>query len=110
MKTFSIYRNARSSPQKLRLVSNLIKNKKIEKAMEVLNFLNKKSSFLIKKVLVSAVANAHHNYGASSKILKIKNIFIDEGPTMKRTIARAKGRTNQISKRTSHIKIVISDE
>ncbi|ARC53511.1 50S ribosomal protein L22 [Candidatus Riesia pediculischaeffi] len=110
MKTAAIHRRARSSPQKLRLVANLIKDKKTSEAIEMLSFLNKKAAHLIKKVLLSAIANAHHNYGTSMKSLQIISISIDEGPTMKRIVARAKGRTNRISKRTSHIKIVVSDD
>ena len=63
----------------------------------------------MKKVLLSAVANAEHNEGADIDELKIKTVMVDEGPTMKRGRARAKGRGTRILKRTSHITLVVAD-
>lgn len=109
MNTISRYRYARSSAQKIRLVANLIRGKKISEAINILNYTNKKSALLIKKVLNSAIANAEHNNNADINSLKINKIFIDEGPSMKRIMPRAKGRTNRILKRTSHITIIVCD-
>ncbi|CAL4323997.1 50S ribosomal protein L22 [Buchnera aphidicola (Periphyllus testudinaceus)] len=103
------YKKARSSAQKLRLVADLIRGKKVDKALDILNFSNKKASFLIKKVLESAISNAENNKGLDIDLLKISQILIDEGPTMKRMMPRAKGKADQILKRTSHITIVVSD-
>lgn len=109
MKTIAKYRYAKSSPQKVRLVTNLIKGKKALKAINILNYINKKAAILVKKVLYSAIANAENNNGSKSDFLKIDKIFVDEGPRIKRIIPRAKGRTNRILKRTSHITIILCD-
>lgn len=109
MEVLAQYRQARSSAQKVRLVANLIRGKKVQKALEILIYSNKKASNLVKKVLESAIANAEHNEGADIDGLIIKKIFVNEGPTMKRMMPRAKGRADRILKRTSHITVVVSD-
>ncbi|MCW5196416.1 50S ribosomal protein L22 [Buchnera aphidicola (Pemphigus obesinymphae)] len=109
MEVLAQYRQARSSAQKVRLVANLIRGKKVQKALEILIYSNKKTSNLVKKVLESAIANAEHNEGADIDNLIIKKIFVNEGPTMKRMMPRAKGRADRILKRTSHITVVVSD-
>ncbi|UDG81633.1 50S ribosomal protein L22 [Candidatus Profftia lariciata] len=109
METFAKHRHARSSAQKIRLVANLIRGKNVSKALEVLAYTNKKAAGLVKKVLESAIANAEHNNGADIDDLKITKIFVDEGPSMKRIMPRAKGRADRILKRTSHITVVVSD-
>ena len=70
---------------------------------------DKKAAVLVKKVLESAIANAEHNDGADIDDLKVTKIFVDEGPSMKRIMPRAKGRADRILKRTSHITVVVSD-
>lgn len=107
MKTFAKYRYARSSAQKVRLVIKLIKNKNVLHALEILHFTNKKAAMLIKITLNSAIANAINNYKSNINDLYIKKIFVDEGPTSKRMMPRAKGRSDRILKRTSHITIVL---
>jgi large subunit ribosomal protein L22 len=82
----------------------------VESAVELLQFSTKKAASIVKKVLESAIANAEHNDGADIDELKVKTIFIDEGPTLKRIRARAKGRASRILKRTSHITIAVADE
>ncbi|WP_343189897.1 50S ribosomal protein L22 [Buchnera aphidicola] len=109
MKVYAVYKKANSSAQKVRLVSKLILGKKVSLAMEILEFNRKKASNLIIKVLNSAIANAEHNYNLDVDKLKILNIMVDEGPVMKRMMPRAKGKADRILKRTSHIKIIISD-
>ena len=71
--------------------------------------LNKKAAEIIKKIVESAIANAEHNEGADVDELRISAICVDEGPTMKRLRARAKGRANRILKRTSHITVTVAD-
>jgi large subunit ribosomal protein L22 len=100
---------ARSSAQKVRLIANLIRGKKVSKSLEILTYTNKKAANLVKKVLNSALANAEHNDGADIDDLKVKSIFVDEGPSMKRIMPRAKGRADHILKRTSHITVILSD-
>ncbi|MFP3036564.1 MAG: 50S ribosomal protein L22 [Arsenophonus sp. ER-LPS3-MAG3] len=109
METIAIHRHARSSAQKIRLIVDLIRGKKVLQALEILNYTNKKATKLVKKVLKSAIANAEHNDGSDIDNLKIKKIFVNEGSTMKRVMPRAKGRADRILKRTSHITIVVSD-
>jgi len=103
-------RYARISPQKVRLVANQIRGLAVGRALEVLTFSNTKSAELVKRVLDSAIANAEHNDGADVDELKVSTICIDEGPTMKRMKARAKGRGSRILKRTSHITVSVADE
>ena len=101
---------ARISPQKCRLVADQIRGLPVEKAINLLTFSNKKAAVLIKEVLNSAVANAEHNDSMDVDALLISSVFIDEGPTMKRFEARAKGRGNRILKRTSHITVKVAEK
>ncbi|EAS40500.1 50S ribosomal protein L22, partial [Photobacterium profundum] len=86
-----------------------LRGKPVAQALEILNFSNKKAADLIKKVLESAIANAEHNEGADIDDLNVAKIFVDEGPTMKRIMPRAKGRADRILKRSSHITVVVAD-
>jgi large subunit ribosomal protein L22 len=103
------YRHARISPQKARLVADQIRGLPVEQAINVLSFSNKKAAGMVKKVLNSAIANAEHNEGMDIDELIVSTVFVDEGSTMKRIHARAKGRANRIFKRTSHIVVKVSD-
>jgi len=103
-------RFARISPQKCRLVADQIRGVEVEKALQLLSFSPKKGAHIVRKVLESAIANAEHNEGADIDELKVSRVFVDEGPTMKRWRARAKGRGNRILKRTSHITVMVGDE
>ena len=109
METSAIHKFARLSPQKARLVADQVRGLQVEKAVELLTFSNKKAAQVIKKVLESAIANAEHNEGADIDELKVSAICVDEGPTHRRWRARARGRVNHIMKRTSHIKVTVSD-
>ena len=109
MDTQAILKYQRISAQKCRLVANSIRGLKVDKAVEFLEFNNKKASQMILKVLESAIANAENNYSLDIDELIVKNILIDEGPTGKRYMPRARGRVNQILKRSSHITVIVSD-
>lgn len=109
MQSSAILRNAGASPQKMRLVADVIRGMSVEKAIVELTFIRKKGAKLIKKLLESAIANAEHNEGADIDELKVKTITVDEAASLKRFQARAKGRGNQIVKRRCHIKVVVSD-
>lgn len=109
MDTQAILKYQRISAQKCRLVANAVRGLKVDKALEFLNFNNKKASRLILKVLESAVANAENNNSHDIDDLMVKNILIDEGPTGKRNMPRARGRVNEILKRSSHITVVVTD-
>ncbi len=110
METSAKLTYARISPQKCRLVADQIRGLPVEKALQLLAFSPKKGAGLVKKVLESAIANAEHNDGADIDELKVSRIFIDQGPTLKRMHARAKGRGNRILKRTSHITVMVADK
>jgi large subunit ribosomal protein L22 len=109
MQTSAIHRHARISAQKARLVADQVRGMPVDKALTLLNFSNKKAAVLVRKVLESAIANAEHNEGADIDELKVSSIYVDQGPSMKRMRARAKGRGNRILKRTSHITVTVAD-
>ena len=109
MSTSAKLTNTRLSPQKMRLVADQIRGLPVERAIDVLTFSNKKAAAIIKKVLESAIANAEHNDGADIDELKISEILVDAGPTMKRLRPRARGRADRIIKRTSHLKVTVSE-
>ncbi|SEI89650.1 large subunit ribosomal protein L22 [Allopseudospirillum japonicum] len=102
-------RGARLSAQKARLVADQVRGMPVAEALNLLTFSPKKASKLVKKVLESAIANAEHNEGADVDELRVSTIFVDEGMTMKRIKARAKGRADRIFKRTCHITVKVAD-
>ena len=110
MKVAATLRYARVSPQKCRLVADVIRGKSVDEAIRTLTFSPKKSARIVKKVLESAIANAEHNHGADIDELKISTIEVNEAPTLRRYRARAKGRGTRIIKRNSHITINVGDE
>lgn len=99
----------RSSAQKARLVADQVRGKPVGEALSLLRFSQKKAADMVLKVLESAIANAENNAGADVDELKVGAVCVDEGPTMKRMMARAKGRGNRISKRTCHIVVKLTD-
>ncbi len=103
METKAILRGVRLSEQKGRLVADLVRGKTVEQALNILTFSPKKGAKIIKKVVESAIANAEHNDGADIDSLRVKTIYVEQGTTLKRFTARAKGRGNRISKPTCHI-------
>jgi large subunit ribosomal protein L22 len=109
MQTTARLKHARISAQKGRLVADQIRGLPVEQALDILAFSKKKGAKLLKKVLESAIANAEHNEGADIDELKVSVVYVDEGPTMKRIRARAKGRASRILKRTSHINVTVAD-
>ena len=110
MQVSATHKFARISPQKARLVADLIRGKDIESAVNILAFSGKKAADLMKKVLNSAIANAENNEGADVDELKVTAVYVDEGPLMKRMRARAKGRGNRIIKRMSHITVTVGEK
>lgn len=105
----AILRNARISPQKMRLVADLVRGKVVANALDILRFSNKKAATLLQKLVLSAVANAENNFNMDIDDLKIGTIYVDEGPVFKRLHARARGRANRITKRSSHVTVVLSN-
>ena len=106
----SYLKNYRQSSRKVRLVSNLVKGKSVGMAKVQLQFLNKKASRVVSKLLDSAVANAKENNAIGKDDLYIKEIRVDEGPTLKRIRARARGSAFQIRKRTSKISLELGQK
>ena len=103
-------RFARISPQKVRLVADQVRGKSVAEALQILEFSPKKAAGIVKKIVESAIANAENNEGADVDELRVDRIFVDEGPTMKRFQPRARGRADQILKRTSHVTVRVADE
>lgn len=110
MEVRSIYRYARISPFKAREVTREIQGLPVSAALDLLTFTPKKAAFLIGKTLKSAIANAENNANLKPDKLVVKEAIVGEGPTLKRIMARARGSASRIQKRTSHIRIVLSDE
>ena len=110
MEVRSIYRYARIWPFKVREVTREIQGLPVSAALDLLAFTPKKAAFLINKTLKSAIANAENNANLKAEGLVVKEAVVGEGPTFKRMQTRARGSGSQILKRTSHIRIVLTDE
>ncbi|MBK8019518.1 MAG: 50S ribosomal protein L22 [Betaproteobacteria bacterium] len=110
MNVKSTLRGVRLSAQKGRLVADQIRGLPVDRALNILSFSPKKGAAILRKVLESAIANAEHNEGADIDELKVTSIHVEQGPTLKRFTARAKGRGNRISKPTCHIYLTVGDE
>ncbi|MBU1001470.1 MAG: 50S ribosomal protein L22 [Proteobacteria bacterium] len=109
METKAVAKYQRLSAQKARLVARNVLGMPVEDAINVLRFTPKKAAKLIGKVLHSAVANAEQLPGVDVDNLVVKQVLVDEGPTLKRIKPRAMGRANRILKRTSHITVVVAE-
>ncbi|MBE6152142.1 MAG: 50S ribosomal protein L22 [Firmicutes bacterium] len=109
MEAYAIAKGVRIAPRKARLVIDLIRGKSVAEADKILRNINKEAARLSRKVLVSAVANAENNLGLNKADLVVKEAIVNEGQTMKRMKFGSRGHVDPIKKRTSHIKIVVSD-
>ena len=110
MQVSATLKHARVSPQKCRLIADQIRGLPVERALNILMFSPKKSAGMMRKVLESAIANAEHNEGADIDELSVAAVCVDEGRTLKRFRARAKGRGTRILKRNSHITVTVGDK
>ncbi|MGI2329608.1 50S ribosomal protein L22 [Planococcus sp. YIM B11945] len=110
MQAKAVARTVRIAPRKVRLVVDLIRGKQIGEAVAILNHTPKAASIVVEKLLKSAAANAEHNYEMDINNLVVSQVFVDEGPTLKRFRPRAMGRASAINKRTSHITLVVSEK
>lgn len=110
MEVKAVARYVRISPQKVRKILGAVKGKPVEAGLNSLKFMPQKAAAIVEKTLRSAVANADHNNELDVDSLFIKNITVDQGPSLKRFRARARGRGSRILKKTSHITVVVADE
>jgi large subunit ribosomal protein L22 len=110
MQVSATAKRLRLSPQKARLVVDLVRGKPVGEALEILTFSTQKAAGLVRKLVESAIANAENNEAADVDELRIAEIFVNEGLRMKRVKPRAKGRADRIVKRTSHITVTVTDE
>jgi large subunit ribosomal protein L22 len=109
MEVRAVAKYIRMSPQKTRLVVDLVRGVKVEDALSILKLTDKAAARAVSKVLQSAVANAENTTNVDVDGLYVKKAFVDQGPTMKRMRPRAQGRANVIRKRSSHITIVLDE-
>ena len=109
MQVSAVLKGVHLSPQKARLVADLVRGKKVDNALNILQFSPKKGAEIIKKVLESAIANAEHNDGADIDELKVVSISVEKGPVLKRFHARAKGRGVRVLKHSCHIYLAVGD-
>ena len=109
MEAKAIGKRIRISAQKVRRVADVIRGKPVADALDLLSFEAQQSAAVVKKVLESAIANAENNEGADVDDLKVTEIFVNEGMTMKRIKPRAKGRADRILKRSCHISVTVTD-
>ena len=110
MESSAVAKYVRVSPQKVRLVMDQVRGKRVEDALNMLKFAPQKGAGLLLKLINSAVANAQQSSEVDVDKLYIKKIFADEGPMLKRIIPRASGRATRILKRTSHLTVVLNDK
>jgi large subunit ribosomal protein L22 len=109
MQARAVLRGFRMSPQKVRLVADVVRGKPVEQALAMLKNMPHKAAGEMYRTVSSAAANAENNFQMDRDDLFIKTIMVDEGPALKRTSFRARGRVNMIRKRTSHITVVVDD-
>ena len=102
-------RHARISARKVKIVIYLIRGKSAKEAIAILKYTNKAAAPMVEKLVKSAIANAVNNHHMDETKLVISEIYANQGPTMKRILPRAKGSADRIRKRTSHIKVVLTE-
>ena len=108
-KSRAIARYVRMAPRKLRLVADAIRGKSVKEARSILHFCGKRAAGPLSKVLESAVANAENNHQMDTANLVIATAYIDQGPSFKGWIPRARGRASAVHKFTSHITIEVKE-
>src|SRR5512147_1649331 len=109
METRAIVRGVRLSADKGRLVADMIRGKKVDQAINILTFTQKRAAGIIKKALESAIANAEHNDGADIDELRVTSIYVEKGASLRRFSARAKGRGTRLEKQTCHVFVSVGD-
>ncbi len=106
----AVMKYARISPRKVRKIINTVKGQSVETGLNILKFMPQKAAGILEKITRSALANAEHHANVDIDTLVIKNVIADQGPTLKRFRARARGRGTRILKRTAHITVILAEE
>lgn len=109
MEAKAIARHIRIAPRKIRIVADLVRGKNIGEAFAILKFTSKVGADVVEKVMRSAIANAEHNFDMNVDNLYVSEIFVDQGPTLKRIHPRFRGQAFKILKRTSHVTVVVKE-
>lgn len=110
MEAKAIAKTVRISALKSRLVMRLINGKSVSDAMNILNNMNNKAARIIKKVLISAVANAENNHNLDKAKLYVKEAYVNDGPVLKRSVPDSRGRIAKNDHRTSHVTVVVAEK
>lgn len=110
MESRAIARFVRIAPRKARQVIDLIRGKQVNQALQILEFTPRLAAEVVTKVVKSALANAENNHNLNRDSLVVAEVYVDQGPTMKRMHQRAQGRMALIHKRTSHITVVLREK
>lgn len=110
MEARAVIRFARMSPQKARLVADLVRGKKVGDALNLLRFTNKKPARIVEKLIASAKANAENKNVADGDGMRVATIFVDQGPVMRRQLSRARGRVDTVRKPFAHVTVVLREE
>lgn len=109
MEAKAITRNLRMSANKVRLVLDVVRGKKVGRALSILEYMPHRAAREVARTIKSAAANAENNFEMSPEDLVVKTIFADDGPMLKRFMPRARGRADRIHKRTAHITVIVDD-
>jgi len=109
MEAKAVVRTVRMSPRKMRVVANLVRGKKVGEAMALLKLMPKKGAFVIRKLLISAVANAEQKGDVDVDNLVVRHCDVDNGPIVKSWMPRSMGRANRIQSRTSHVTVTVEN-
>jgi large subunit ribosomal protein L22 len=109
MQVQAVAKYIRVQPRKVRIVADEVNGKPAAQCVAELRYHTSKSAQALRKVLISAMANARENHGVDPENLRIARIMVDEGPSMKRMMSRAMGRGNRILKKTSHITVIVEE-
>lgn len=110
MESRAVARYIRISPRKAGQVVDLIRGKKLGEALNILRYTPNAGAEIVEKVVRSAAANAEHNHGMNVAELFVAEAYVDQGPTLKRVMPRARGRADRIRKRMSHVTVVLRDK
>ena len=105
----AVVRHVGMSPRKMRVIANLVRGKRVDDAMALLKYMPKKGAFVIRKLLIAAVANAEHKGGNDVDQMLVRDCNVDNGPILKRWMPRSMGRANRIQRRTSYVTVTVTE-